>query len=60
MMTPTTASGDLLRRAGSLEPASGPVHDIRPADAGWRFVGFSERRMRAGDGLRRPGDDREL
>ena len=50
----------LLRRAGVPEPASGRVHDIRPADVGWQYVGFTEHRLAPGDGFERPPDDREV
>jgi 5-deoxy-glucuronate isomerase len=36
------------------------VHDIRPADAGWQYVGFAEHRLNAGDGFDRTPDDREV
>jgi 5-deoxy-glucuronate isomerase len=49
----------LLRRARGPEPGHRRVHDIRPADAGWRYVGFSEHRLRTGEGFERPRDDRE-
>jgi 5-deoxy-glucuronate isomerase len=35
------------------------THRISVADAGWRYVGFSEHRLLAGQGFERPADDRE-
>jgi 5-deoxy-glucuronate isomerase len=54
------AAGDLLRRALRPDPQHGLVHDIPPADAGWRYVGFREHRLPAGGGLQRGPDDREV
>ncbi len=59
MMTPAVAPDDLIRRAGSPDPQTGQVHAISASDAGWRFVGFSEHRLRAGMGIERPADDHE-
>ena len=57
----TTSPGTALhRRAGTPDPDSGRVHDIRPEDAGWRYVGFAEHRLAAGAGLARPADDHEV
>ena len=58
-MSPT-ASVDLLRRASEPRHADGCVHDIRPAGAGWQYVGFADHRLTAGQGFVRPGDDREV
>ena len=57
---PTSESASLHRRARPPDPGTGVVHDIRPADAGWRYVGFPEHRLAAGAGLARPGDDSEV
>jgi 5-deoxy-glucuronate isomerase len=35
------------------------THGITAADAGWRYVGFREHRLQAGQGFERPADDRE-
>jgi 5-deoxy-glucuronate isomerase len=56
----TSQADDLHRRARSPDPVDGRVHDIRPRDAGWRYVGFAEHRLAAGAGLARPADDREV
>jgi 5-deoxy-glucuronate isomerase len=50
---------DLLRSAGA-GAGSGSSHDIRPADAGWQYVGFAEHRLPAGAGIERLADDREV
>jgi 5-deoxy-glucuronate isomerase len=57
---PTSEGAGLHRRARPPDPGTGVVHDIRPADAGWQYVGFREHRLGAGDGLARPADDREV
>jgi 5-deoxy-glucuronate isomerase len=57
---PTSQADALHRRARTPDPADGRVHDIRPRDAGWRYVGFAEHRLAAGAGLARPADDREV
>jgi 5-deoxy-glucuronate isomerase len=57
---PMSPSVDLHRRAGTPDPGSGRVHDIRPEDAGWRYVGFAEHRLAAGARVARPADDREV
>lgn len=51
--------GSLLRRtlAHVGEVSS---HVIRPADAGWRYVGFAEHRLGAGAEVDRPAEDREV
>jgi 5-deoxy-glucuronate isomerase len=51
---------DLLRRALPEHPAGGPVHEIRPANAGWRYVGFAEHTLERGQGFARAADDREV
>ena len=56
---PTTDSADLYRRARPPDPRTGLVHDIRPEDAGWRFVGFSEHRLSPGARLVQPADGQE-
>ena len=56
-----TVTGErLLRRAGTIDDGSGVLHRIDAADAGWRYVGVEVRRMRAGDRVERPPDDREV
>jgi 5-deoxy-glucuronate isomerase len=57
--TSSHAAGPLLRRGPRPR---GPVvsHDIRPADAGWAYVGFVEHRLEAGAGFERAPDDREV
>ncbi|MCX7327898.1 MAG: 5-deoxy-glucuronate isomerase [Hyphomicrobiales bacterium] len=47
----------LLRRP---HPASGPVHAITPANAGWRYVGFEVVDLAPGERLTRQGEGREL
>lgn len=39
--------------------AHGKVHQITPADAGWRYVGFSLYRLRAGDEVGEPCGENE-
>ena len=60
MMTPEGVSGDLIRRAGPPDPATGRVHHISAKDAGWKYVGFDDYRLEAGSGLVRPADDHEV
>ncbi|MBE9640954.1 5-deoxy-glucuronate isomerase [Salipiger mangrovisoli] len=38
----------------------GKVHEITPASAGWRYVGFSLYRLRAGENVREATGDREV
>ena len=59
MTSLATASDTLHRRATAPDPATGLVHDITARDAGWRYVGFSERRLGRGATLTRQDDDRE-
>lgn len=49
----------LHRRPPTPDPATGVVHDISPADAGWRYVGFREHRLARGMQVTLPPDDRE-
>jgi 5-deoxy-glucuronate isomerase len=58
MAVPTAS--DLLRRPTEPAGAAGVVHDIRPVDAGWQYVGFSDRRVAGGNGLARVGDEHEV
>ena len=60
MTTDASVPYSLLRRASAPDPTTGLRHDIRPDDAGWSYVGFSERRLAPGATLTRPGDDREV
>lgn len=55
-----TAADTLLRRASTPDAATGVVHDISAQDAGWRYVGFSDRRLHHGAGVVRPGDEHEV
>jgi 5-deoxy-glucuronate isomerase len=48
---------DLLRKPVATH---GKVHDISPADAGWRYVGFALHRLRAGDDVSEATGDREV
>jgi 5-deoxy-glucuronate isomerase len=48
-----------LRRPAARTDASQARHDIRPDDAGWRYVGFTEHRLGPGQGFERDPDDRE-
>ncbi len=47
---------DLLRKPFGTR---GKVHEITPASAGWRYVGFSLFRLRAGDSAAEANGDRE-
>ena len=58
-MIPASAAS-LLRGADLPGSSSGRVHDIRPADAGWQYVGFSEHRLGPGAGFERAPDDHEV
>ena len=49
-------SEGLLRRATTRE---GTAHAITPETAGWQYVGFSEHRLKSGQGLIIAPDDRE-
>ena len=49
----------LHRKAPEPDAASGLAHSITPADAGWRYVGFSEHRLAPGIALERGAEDRE-
>jgi 5-deoxy-glucuronate isomerase len=48
---------DLLRKPFG---ARGKVHEITPAAAGWRYVGFSLYRLRAGDAATEATEEREV
>ena len=48
---------DLLRKPTGTH---GKVHDITPEDAGWRYVGFSLYRLRAGDHVSEATGSREV
>jgi 5-deoxy-glucuronate isomerase len=48
---------DLLRKPFG---ARGKVHEIAPASAGWRYVGFSLYRLRAGDAATEATGEREV
>jgi len=48
---------DLLRRPFGTH---GKVHEITPQSAGWRYVGFSLYRLRAGDTVAEATGDREV
>ena len=48
---------DLLRKPFG---SRGKVHEITPQSAGWRHVGFSLYRLRAGDSAAEPTGDREV
>ncbi len=48
---------DLLRKPFG---ARGKVHDITPESAGWRYVGFSLYRLKAGDRAAEATGDREV
>jgi 5-deoxy-glucuronate isomerase len=50
----------LLRRATDVGPEPRTLHAIDPIAAGWSYVGFEARRLRAGDRFERPADDREV
>jgi 5-deoxy-glucuronate isomerase len=57
---PTSEGAGLHRRARPPDPDTGVVHDIRPTDAGWTYVGFREYRLAAGAGIARAADDQEV
>ena len=48
---------DLLRRPFGTH---GKVHEITPQSAGWRYVGFSLYRLRAGEAAAEATADREV
>ncbi|AUH35248.1 5-deoxy-glucuronate isomerase [Paracoccus tegillarcae] len=48
---------DLLRKPFGTH---GKVHQITPADAGWRYVGFSLYRLRAGESAAEPTGETEV
>ena len=48
---------DLLRKPFGTR---GKVHEITPQGAGWRYVGFSLYRLKAGDTAREATGDREV
>ena len=53
-------TNSLLRRAASPPTAPGVIHDIRPSDAGWEYVGFHVSHLESGGGVHRATADREL
>ncbi len=56
MSNVSVGSHALLRRAAAR---TGTIHDITPESAGWRYVGFAEHRLRAGQSVARPAEERE-
>lgn len=60
MTVPVAAKLTLQRRPTDPDPGDGRVHDIRPEDAGWRYVGFAEHRLASHASLKRAADDREV
>ena len=58
MMTQSGTSSDLIRHAPT--PADGLGHVIEPADAGWRYVGFTELRLSGGMQTERPASEHEV
>ena len=48
---------DLLIKPSGV---SGKVHDITPASAGWRYVGFGVYRLAAGDQVAESTGEREV
>lgn len=60
MTTPAAASTDLHRRPMSAGAASGQVHGISAADAGWQYVGFGAYRLSGGESVSRPADGQEV
>ncbi len=48
---------DLLKKPSG---AHGKVHDITPASAGWRYVGFGLYRLRAGESVNEATGEREV
>jgi 5-deoxy-glucuronate isomerase len=49
----------LHRRRTAPDPLTRASHRISADDAGWRYVGFSEHRLRPGEGFERPTGDLE-
>ncbi|MEP3035371.1 MAG: 5-deoxy-glucuronate isomerase, partial [Pseudoruegeria sp.] len=39
---------------------AGKVHDITPESAGWKYVGFSLHRLKAGENVQEATGDREV
>jgi len=60
MTKPVPAPRDLLRHAQPADPRSGRVHRITADDAGWRYVGFADHQLSAGQGFERPADGHEV
>ena len=54
----TTRPSPLLRRASAPGP-DGMIVAVAPGSAGWSHVGFTAYRLRAGQAVRCPADDRE-
>jgi 5-deoxy-glucuronate isomerase len=54
----TTRPSPLLRRASAPGP-DGAIVAVDPASAGWSHVGFAAYRLRTGQAVRCPADDRE-
>ena len=59
MMTQAGPASDLIRRAPLAPASDGRVHDITPAEAGWRYVGFADYRLGANMGLARAAAELE-
>ena len=57
--SPRDASA-LHRRASSIGPSGGTLHDIRADEAGWSYVNFGVHRLAASAALRRAPDDHEV
>jgi 5-deoxy-glucuronate isomerase len=54
------AGGRLIVRAGPPRAGDGAFVDVRPEKAGWSYIGFAGHALRAGQGLERPADGREV
>jgi len=56
----STSDASLLRHPAPPDPVDGATLRISPADAGWRYIGFSAHRLLPGRGFLRRPDDREV
>jgi 5-deoxy-glucuronate isomerase len=56
----TTLRPALHRQRVQRDPRTAATHRISAADAGWRYVGFSEHRLDRGDGFELAPDEQEI
>ncbi len=59
-LTTSAAGSDLHRRPSAPHPATGQVHAIGAAEAGWTYVGFEEYRLTDTAVVTRPADHQEV